>query len=68
MCQRPGKICTKDEIAQRVWRCQLEEGITDAQIYQLVKRVREKIELDPLNPRYIVTVRGRGYRLEMFSN
>lgn len=68
MCRRPGKICTKDEIAQEVWSCWAEEGITDAQIYQLVKRVRNKIEPEPLNPRYIVTVRGRGYRLEMSSN
>jgi DNA-binding response OmpR family regulator len=64
MCQRPGVVRTKDEIAQAVWPDQLKEGITDAQIYQLVKRTREKIEPDPLNPRTIVTVRGQGYRLE----
>ncbi|MDY6875335.1 MAG: winged helix-turn-helix domain-containing protein [Chloroflexota bacterium] len=64
MCQHPGVICTKDEVAQAVWPNQSEEGITDGQIYQLIKRVREKIELDPLNPCYIVTIRGQGYRLE----
>jgi len=64
MCQRPGVVRTKDEVAQAVWPDQLKEGITDAQIYQLVKRTREKIEPDPLNPRTIVTVRGQGYRLE----
>jgi len=63
LCQHPGRVLTKDEIAEAVWG-QSEEGITDAQIYQLVKRVREKIEPEPLNPRYIVTVRGQGYRLE----
>ena len=64
LCQRPDVVCTKDEVAQAVWPDQSMEGITDAQIYQLVKRTREKIELDPLNPRYIVTVRGQGYRFE----
>jgi DNA-binding response OmpR family regulator len=64
LCQRPGVVCTKDEVAQAVWPDQLKEGITDAQIYQLVKRTREKIEPDPLNPRYIATVRGQGYRFE----
>ena len=68
MCQRPGRVCTKDEIAEKVWTDQSKEGITDGQIYQLVKRVREKIEPDPLNPRYIVTIRGQGYRLEVSSN
>jgi DNA-binding winged helix-turn-helix (wHTH) protein len=64
MCQRPGVVCTKDELAQAVWPDQAQEGITDAQIYQLLKRVRDKIETDPINPRYLVTVRGQGYRLE----
>lgn len=64
LCQRPGVVCTKDEIVQAVWPDQGEVGVTDAQIYQLIKRVREKIEPDPTNPRYIVTVRGQGYRLE----
>jgi DNA-binding response OmpR family regulator len=68
MCQRPGVVRTKDEVAQAVWPDQLKEGITDAQIYQLVKRTREKIEPDPLNPRTIVTVRGQGYRLETPSS
>ena len=69
LCQHPGVVCTKDEVAQAVWPDQLlGKGIYDAQIYQLVKRVREKIEPDPLNPRYIVTIRGQGYLLERHSN
>ncbi len=68
MCQRPGVVCTKDEVALAVWPAQSKEGITDGQIYQLIKRVREKVELDPLNPRYIVTIRGQGYLLEVPSN
>ena len=29
-----------------------------------VKRLRAKIEPDPANPKYLVTVRGLGYKLE----
>jgi len=29
-----------------------------------VKRLRSKIEPDPANPRYLVTVRGLGYKFE----
>jgi len=64
MGQRPGVVCTKDEVAQAVWPDQLMEGITDGQIYQLIKRTRDKIEPDPLNPCYLLTIRGQGYRLE----
>ena len=64
MCQRAGVVCTKDEIAEAVWPDHSKEGITDAQIYQLVKRVREKVESDPHYPCYVVTARGRGYRIE----
>ena len=35
----------------------------DARIEKLISRLRQKIEMDPSNPRYLVTVRGRGYRL-----
>jgi DNA-binding response OmpR family regulator len=66
LCARPGVVCSKDEIAQAVWPRDWAAGfdITDAQLYQLVKRVREKVEQDPGKPRYVVTVRGRGYRFE----
>jgi two-component system phosphate regulon response regulator PhoB len=30
-----------------------------------VRRIREKIEVDPENPRYLQTVRGAGYRFEL---
>jgi two-component system phosphate regulon response regulator PhoB len=30
-----------------------------------VRRIREKIEADPEDPRYLVTVRGAGYRFEV---
>jgi len=68
LCQHPGVVCTKDEIAQAVWPDMSMEGITDGQIYNLVRRTRMKVEPDPLNPRYIVTIRGIGYLLETPSN
>jgi hypothetical protein len=65
LCQYPGQVCSRDDIAQAVWPQQSLAGITDAQISQLVKRIRIKIEPDPRRPRYLMTVRGRGYRLEL---
>ena len=59
---RRGRVCNKDEIARAVWpECRGE--IYDYQIESLVKRLRAKLEPDPTQPRLLVTVRGRGYRL-----
>jgi DNA-binding response OmpR family regulator len=33
-------------------------------LHKLVSRLRAKIEPGPAKPRYLVTVRGRGYRLK----
>jgi hypothetical protein len=44
----------------RLLRKRLED---DARIEKLVSHQRQKIEVDPANPRYLITVRGRGYRL-----
>ena len=60
--QKAGIICTYDEIAHGVWG--VGEGVSPGAIYELVKRVRQKIEPDWKQPYYIVTVPGKGYRLE----
>ncbi len=60
--RRAGVVCTYDEIAIGVWG--VGEGVSPGAIYELVKRVRQKVEPDWKNPQYIVTVPGKGYRLE----
>jgi DNA-binding winged helix-turn-helix (wHTH) protein len=57
------KICDKYRIVEAVWGEDYIEEVDDARIEKLVSRLRQKIESDPSNPRYLVTVRGRGYRL-----
>jgi DNA-binding winged helix-turn-helix (wHTH) protein len=57
------KICDKYRIVEAVWGEDYIEEVDDARIEKLVSRLRQKIELDPANPSYLVTVRGRGYRL-----
>jgi DNA-binding winged helix-turn-helix (wHTH) protein len=57
------KICDKYHIVEAVWGEDYIEEVDDARIEKLVSRLRQKIEPDPTNPRYLVTVRGRGYRL-----
>jgi DNA-binding winged helix-turn-helix (wHTH) protein len=61
--QRAGVVCSYDEIAEGVWG--VGEGVSPGAIYELVKRVRQKVEPDWKNPVYIITVPGKGYRLEV---
>ncbi len=60
---RMNKICDKYSIVESVWGEEYVDEVYDAAIEKLVSRLRKKIEPDPSNPRYIVTVRGRGYKL-----
>jgi hypothetical protein len=57
------KICDKYQIVEAVWGEEYIDQVDDARIDKLLSRLRAKVEPDPHNPRYIVTVRGRGYRL-----
>jgi len=62
--QRQGKLCDKYRLVEEVWGESYIDEVDDARIEKLVSRVRAKIERDPAAPRYLVTVRGRGYRLQ----
>lgn len=61
--ERRDKLCDKYRLVQEVWGESYIDEVDDARIEKLVSRVRAKIEEDPTNPQYLVTVRGRGYRL-----
>ena len=58
-----GKICDKYQVVESVWGGDYLDEVDDARIEKLVSRLRQKLEPDPSNPRYLVTVRGRGYKL-----
>jgi len=61
--ERKGKLCDKYRLVEQVWGEAYIDEVDDARIEKLVSRLRAKIEEDPAAPRYLVTVRGRGYRL-----
>jgi hypothetical protein len=60
---RLDKICDKYQIVEAVWGEAYIDRVDDARIEKLVSRLRAKLERDPSNPRYLITVRGRGYKL-----
>ena len=57
------RVCDKYSIVENVWGQQFIDEVDDARIEKLVSRVRTKIEPDAAKPRYLLSVRGRGYKL-----
>lgn len=57
----PRAVLSKDQIIRHVWPDGA-EVLDDNTVAVNVRRLREKIEDDPQNPRLITTVRGAGYR------
>ena len=56
----PGRLLTRELLIQRVWG---DDYVGDTKTLDVhVKRVRQKIEDDPHEPRHLVTVRGLGYK------
>jgi len=60
--RRADSIVGRQEIAQALWPDEPEEN-RDAALEKLVSRVRLKVESNPEQPKYLLTLRGRGYRL-----
>ncbi len=63
--QNPDKIIDKYQIVSQVWGEEYIDEVDDARIEKLVSRLRQKIEQDAGVPRFLTTVRGRGYKLSM---
>ncbi|MEF9875922.1 MAG: response regulator transcription factor [Gordonibacter sp.] len=60
LASNPGIVFTKDQLIEDIWGAHYEGEM--AGITVLVHRLREKIEADPSNPRYVHTVWHVGYR------
>jgi len=60
----PAQVCEKDDLIRAVWPEDrvFQRGVRDDSLAQLVRRLREKIESDPSQPRLVKAVPGRGYR------
>lgn len=56
---------SRDELLSRVWGYPRNKGIETRTVDIHIAKLRRKIEPDPARPRYLVTVRGAGYRLQV---
>lgn len=59
---RQGEVLSRMRLLEEIWDI-AGDYVNDNTLTVYIKRLREKIEEDPANPRIITTVRGRGYRV-----
>lgn len=55
-----GVVCDRESIKRALWT---EDAPSDSALQKLIERIREKIEVDPKQPRRLLAVRGQGYIL-----
>jgi len=63
--ENSGNVVSREEVVNTVWPDEAAEGISEQAIDALARRLRERLaEIDP-NNKYVETVRGHGFRLNL---
>ena len=63
LLRNAGRVLTRGQLIDRVWGSDYVGDTKTLDVH--VKRLRSKIEPDPSEPKYLVTVRGLGYKLDL---
>ncbi len=62
LASQPGKVFSREVLLERVWGY---DYFGDGRLVDVhIRRLRTKVENDPASPRYVVTSRGLGYKLQ----
>lgn len=61
--RNPGRVLTRGQLIDRVWGSDYVGDTKTLDVH--VKRLRAKLEPDPGTPKFLVTVRGLGYKLDL---
>jgi DNA-binding response OmpR family regulator len=62
LLRHPGEVISRDEFLDRIWGGDVH--VTPRSVDTHMAALRRKIEVDADRPRYIVSVRGAGYKLD----
>ena len=62
LMRNPGKVFSSQQLYREVWKDTPLGGENTVAVH--IRHLREKLEIDPSNPRYIKVVWGHGYKLE----
>ena len=61
--QHAGQLSSRQQIVEDALGQTYDKSIGNSQLNSAISRLRQKIELDPSQPQYLITVRGYGYKL-----
>ena len=62
LASNPGRVFSRDYLLERVWGYDYAGGTRTVDVH--IRWLRQKIEANPQHPKYLLTVRGVGYKLE----
>ena len=62
LVQNPGKVFSIGQIYERIWKEEAVSGDNTVAVH--IRHIREKIEINPKEPRYLKVVWGVGYKIE----
>ncbi|MGO3555596.1 MAG: winged helix-turn-helix domain-containing protein, partial [Microbacterium gubbeenense] len=60
LASKPQQVFTREQLLEQVWGYHYKADTRLVNVH--VQRLRSKVEIDPDNPRVVMTVRGVGYR------
>ncbi|AOY78126.1 response regulator transcription factor [Clostridium formicaceticum] len=63
LASNPNRVFKKEELFEKLWGLDSQGDISTVTVH--IRKIREKIEVDPSNPQYIETIWGVGYRFEV---
>ncbi len=62
LLRNPGRVLTRAQLIDRIWGADYVGDTKTLDVH--IKRLRAKIEPDPANPEFVLTVRGLGYKFD----
>ncbi len=60
LASNPGRVYSREQLLEQIWGYNYYGDARTVDVH--IRHLREKIEMDPSNPRYILTVWGTGYK------
>lgn len=65
LAQNPNRVFSVEELFMKIWKSALNDDIRTVMVH--IRKLRKKIEPNPSEPVYILTVRGTGYKFSGFA-
>ena len=62
LASHPGQVFSREQLMDQVWDYMFAGDLSTVTVH--IRRLREKVETEPMNPEHIKTVWGVGYKFE----